>query len=151
MTGEVPPAGWYPDPSGEYETRYWDGSSWTAHVTGTPAAWYPDPSGDYDKRYWDGTSWTEHVVPRAAPTSDLLPSDPTPVVPPTRADQPLPAAPTKQDRERVPTGPASDEDADEAHGLSLKGVAGVVVALLVVALVALLLTLSGVSILPSGG
>jgi len=27
-----------------------------------PAAnWYPDPSGQYELRYWDGTRWTEHV------------------------------------------------------------------------------------------
>jgi uncharacterized protein YxjI len=29
----------------------------------TPAAgWYPDPSGSYEQRYWDGSAWTEHVV-----------------------------------------------------------------------------------------
>jgi len=26
-----------------------------------PAAWYPDPSGRYPLRYWDGTKWTAHV------------------------------------------------------------------------------------------
>ena len=26
-----------------------------------PAAWYKDPSGRYEMRYWNGTSWTEHV------------------------------------------------------------------------------------------
>ena len=26
------PAGWYTDPAGRYEQRYWDGSSWTSHV-----------------------------------------------------------------------------------------------------------------------
>ena len=25
-------AGWFPDPLGRYEHRYWDGSAWTAHV-----------------------------------------------------------------------------------------------------------------------
>ena len=25
-------AGWYPDPSGRHQVRYWDGSSWTDHV-----------------------------------------------------------------------------------------------------------------------
>src|SRR5882762_3121038 len=24
--------GWYPDPSGRHEHRYWDGSGWTEHV-----------------------------------------------------------------------------------------------------------------------
>jgi hypothetical protein len=29
----VAPAGWYADPSGRYELRYWDGSQWTEHVS----------------------------------------------------------------------------------------------------------------------
>ena len=28
----LPPAGWYPDPSGGHRRRYWDGSAWTDHV-----------------------------------------------------------------------------------------------------------------------
>ena len=27
------PAGWYADPAGRYELRYWDGSAWTEHVS----------------------------------------------------------------------------------------------------------------------
>ena len=27
-----------------------------------PAGWYADPSGRYELRYWDGTQWTEHVA-----------------------------------------------------------------------------------------
>ena len=30
-------------------------------VAATPAGWYPDPSGRYEMRYWDGDKWTEHV------------------------------------------------------------------------------------------
>ncbi len=26
----------------------------------TPAGWYPDPEGISEYRYWDGTAWTEH-------------------------------------------------------------------------------------------
>ena len=26
-----------------------------------PAAWYPDPSGRFELRYWNGSAWTEHV------------------------------------------------------------------------------------------
>lgn len=26
-----------------------------------PAGWNPDPSGEHELRYWDGTRWTEHV------------------------------------------------------------------------------------------
>ncbi|HNJ96834.1 MAG TPA: DUF2510 domain-containing protein [Ilumatobacteraceae bacterium] len=27
------PAGWYADPAGRYELRYWDGGTWTEHVS----------------------------------------------------------------------------------------------------------------------
>lgn len=27
------PAGWYGDPAGRFELRYWDGSTWTEHVS----------------------------------------------------------------------------------------------------------------------
>lgn len=26
-----------------------------------PAKWYPDPSGRYEYRYWDGAKWTDDV------------------------------------------------------------------------------------------
>ncbi len=32
QTAPTIPAGWYPDPSGQYATRYWDGHVWTDHV-----------------------------------------------------------------------------------------------------------------------
>ncbi len=40
------PAGWYPDPSGRFEWRWWDGTTWSAHVTrGGIAAHDPPPPG----------------------------------------------------------------------------------------------------------
>ena len=30
---DTPPAGWYPDPSKQFEQRYWDGSQWTEHTS----------------------------------------------------------------------------------------------------------------------
>jgi hypothetical protein len=30
-------------------------------ASSTPAGWYPDPSGRFELRYWDGTQWTEYV------------------------------------------------------------------------------------------
>ena len=36
------PAGWYADPSGRYELRYWDGSAWTEHVS-RAGQQYTDP------------------------------------------------------------------------------------------------------------
>jgi hypothetical protein len=36
-TTSVPPAGWYPDPTGRHERRWWDGTAWT-HEVADPAA-----------------------------------------------------------------------------------------------------------------
>ena len=30
-------------------------------ASGVPAGWYADPSGRFELRYWDGSAWTEHV------------------------------------------------------------------------------------------
>lgn len=38
----VAPAKWYPDPSGRYEYRYWDGSKWTDNVSRAGVT-YKDP------------------------------------------------------------------------------------------------------------
>ncbi|MFD6817721.1 DUF4041 domain-containing protein [Microbacterium sp. NPDC059771] len=32
MTSDTVQAGWHPDPSGQFEQRYWDGATWTEHV-----------------------------------------------------------------------------------------------------------------------
>jgi hypothetical protein len=36
------PAGWYPDPSGRFELRYWDGNAWSEH-TARQGQMYTDP------------------------------------------------------------------------------------------------------------
>lgn len=32
-----------------------------ASTSAAPAGWYADPSGRFELRYWDGSQWTEHV------------------------------------------------------------------------------------------
>ncbi|MCE9621311.1 MAG: DUF2510 domain-containing protein [Actinomycetia bacterium] len=32
-----------------------------APTPAVPAGWYADPAGRFDLRYWDGSAWTEHV------------------------------------------------------------------------------------------
>jgi len=32
-----------------------------APAPSVPAGWYADPAGRFELRYWDGTTWTEHV------------------------------------------------------------------------------------------
>ena len=41
-TASAAPAGWYADPSGRYELRYWDGNQWTEHVS-RAGQQYTDP------------------------------------------------------------------------------------------------------------
>jgi hypothetical protein len=36
------PAGWYADPAGRFELRYWDGAAWTEHVS-RAGQQYTDP------------------------------------------------------------------------------------------------------------
>ncbi|MGH2973757.1 MAG: DUF2510 domain-containing protein [Solirubrobacterales bacterium] len=74
----LPPARWYPDPSGSGTQRYWDGSRWAEEAPpATPAGWY-----DYEgrNRYWDGAQWTvwEETAPAATPAGWYKdPQDPT--------------------------------------------------------------------------
>jgi hypothetical protein len=36
-------------------------SSNTSSASAAPAGWYADPSGRFELRYWNGSKWTEHV------------------------------------------------------------------------------------------
>jgi hypothetical protein len=38
-----------------------------------PFGWYPDPSGRHEQRYWDGTRWTEHVRDGGQDSTEALP------------------------------------------------------------------------------
>jgi hypothetical protein len=35
-------------------------------ATPTPAGWYPDPGGEGQLRWWDGTQWTVHTAQAAS-------------------------------------------------------------------------------------
>lgn len=48
------------------------------------AGWHPDPTGQFDHRYWDGTRWTEHVSTAGRQSSSPLGAAP-PSTPPTTA------------------------------------------------------------------
>jgi hypothetical protein len=37
------------------------GAQPTAATPSVPAGWYADPAGRFELRYWDGGTWTEHV------------------------------------------------------------------------------------------
>ena len=39
-----------------------------APVPPVPPGWYPDPNGSRQQRYWDGRAWTENVAPQVPPS-----------------------------------------------------------------------------------
>jgi hypothetical protein len=77
-------AAWRADPTGRHELRFWDGSEWTAYISGagttgsdtvlipSTVGWYPDMGLRNEKRYWDGRFWTDHVQNGGAPSNDPM-------------------------------------------------------------------------------
>lgn len=68
-------SGWYPDPAGSKDLRYFDGSKWTQELrpkpqtsSEAPEGWYKDPGGSGGQRYFDGASWTSQTRPTPPPT-----------------------------------------------------------------------------------
>ncbi len=43
----------------------------------TPAGWYEDPTGRFEHRYWDGTSWSDNVSRAGTQFQDPIADDPT--------------------------------------------------------------------------
>jgi hypothetical protein len=43
--------------------------------TGVPPGWFTDPSGRHQQRYWSGSAWTEHVTDAGAPGTDPPPGN----------------------------------------------------------------------------
>lgn len=43
-------------------------------MTETPPGWYPDPSGNRGTRFWDGQAWTDNVQQAAAQTPPPAPA-----------------------------------------------------------------------------
>ncbi len=37
---------------------------------GPPPGWFPDPSGRNEQRYWDGAAWTDAVISKGVPSTD---------------------------------------------------------------------------------
>ncbi len=77
-----------------------------AAPTMMPAGWYTDPAGRHEYRYWDGANWTAQVSDGGVTASDSLESPPTPTYTPPprlsqgRAEPPPPAAPASPRRRR---------------------------------------------------
>lgn len=43
-----------------------------------PPGWFRDPTGRHDHRWWDGAAWTGHVADAGVASSDALPAADTP-------------------------------------------------------------------------
>lgn len=54
--------------------------------------WYPDPAGRFEQRYWNGAAWTEQVMSGGVQGYDPLPPAP-PTIPQQTAYAGLPSAP----------------------------------------------------------
>jgi hypothetical protein len=88
--------GWYPNPDGSDDERYWDGNNWTPQrrdpvkavessrqpvvrpIHSEPPDWYPDPDGSGGERYWDGDGWTKRRRPEPTPLAETSAAQPTP-------------------------------------------------------------------------
>jgi hypothetical protein len=70
----------------------------------TPAGWYADPSGSQQLRWWDGVQWTEHYTPsaQAAPAQAAPAAQPQPAQPYATAGAPYGQTYTQQRPELAP-------------------------------------------------
>jgi Protein of unknown function (DUF2510) len=57
-----------------------------------PAGWYADPAGRHEYRYWDGTAWTAGVADRGITAADPLETRPPPVRQVLAEPSPVPQA-----------------------------------------------------------
>lgn len=48
------------------------GSTATSFSSNAPAGWYPDPAGRHELRYWDSIGWTEHVSDQGTTSKDPI-------------------------------------------------------------------------------
>lgn len=45
---------------------------WVHAPSGTPPGWFPDPRGRFQSRFWDGAAWTDHVRSNDVASTDPL-------------------------------------------------------------------------------
>ncbi len=61
-----------------------------------PPGWFPDPTGRHDHRWWDGASWTEHVADAGVAGRDPIVSAASPDAPSITRTATRPAASAPQ-------------------------------------------------------
>lgn len=67
---QPPKADWYPDPSGQFSLRYWDGSTWTGHVSTKGSQEWDDP-GEANANWTTSTDPNVQAVYRAGVEADV--------------------------------------------------------------------------------
>lgn len=77
--------GWFPDPSGLADERFFDGTVWTNQTRATPVAvggWYDDPGGSGLLRFFDGSSWGQELKSQAEVAAELAATQESPLISP---------------------------------------------------------------------
>ena len=75
--------------------------------THDPAGWYPDPTGKHELRYWDGFAWLDNVSDQGATTTEPLGGKPQPPPSRAAArgqETPAPAAPPAKSKTPIIVG-----------------------------------------------
>ena len=96
----APAADWYPDPSGRFQFRYWDGETWTGHVsTDGKTDWDPPgdaaPEASAEAATGDDSAWAPQAEAEAA-------AEPEPAVEPAPAEEPAAAEPPAAEQPAEP-------------------------------------------------
>lgn len=59
-----------------------------SNTTEIAADWFPDPTGRYERRYWNGAEWTEHVFSAGSQSTDRMPTAAPAATEPAVSDAP---------------------------------------------------------------
>ncbi|MGA0270506.1 MAG: DUF2510 domain-containing protein [Ilumatobacteraceae bacterium] len=87
-------------------------------MSSIPPGWYPDPSGEHQFRYWDGQGWTTRTAYPKNP-QQARPAEHPKQMKPTGPSQPAQQVPRREAAAQSPRQKARREQAVEASGQEL--------------------------------
>lgn len=117
-----------------------------------PPNWYPDPKGEAELRYWDGSQWTEHTHSGETAAAPAPSAPPPSTAPPPQSPPPAAAtaAPTEAGYQQTPgyqtagpAGPGPGGAPTGGGGSKLPLIIGAVVGVIAIGVVAFLLLSGG--------